>query len=502
MCARLCTLLSLALLPALAWGLSDNEKAGQQLYRYGQANTDSPVQARLEAADTVVDASLLPCAGCHGRDGRGRAEGGLNPPDITWARLSKPYGERLPGARQHPPYTEASLARAIREGVDPGGNRLSPAMPRYSLSQRQVRDLIAYLQRIEEDFDPGISDQSLVLGTWQPLSGAQADGGQAVSLSLREAIAQINLDGGIHGRRLTLVVVDSAERDEQAVLDELLDQHEVFALVAVQTSSAAQQEQLRQAGVPLVGTLLRNDPGPGSAWTFEPLAGIQDQMKALGLFAEQALSARGAALILVGPEPAHQAQAESLSRWLVQRGWPAPAIQGAEAPLVLGDGLSALFLLGSGLSSSQVSLLASHSPPPYLLLAGEQAQAELFELPMAFSARVFVAYPFLPDDWTPAFRERLARQRAILGNGYLNRRVSASVALAILEEGLRRAGRQLSREALIRALEGLYDHPTGMSPRVGFSGGRRVGAGAHIVRLDLKNRELHHTGYYIPPEQR
>lgn len=66
--------------------------------------------------------------------------------------------------------------------------------------------------------------------------------------------------------------------------------------------------------------------------------------------------------------------------------------------------------------------------------------------------------------------------------------VSQLAALAsaeLLEEGLRQAGRDVSREKLIVALEGLYDHETGLTPRMSFGPNRRVGArGAYVLTVE------------------
>ncbi len=52
----------------------------------------------------------------------------------------------------------------------------------------------------------------------------------------------------------------------------------------------------------------------------------------------------------------------------------------------------------------------------------------------------------------------------------------------ILVEGLKRAGRDLSREKLVTAIEGFYDFDTGLTPAVSYGPNRRIGAmGAYVV---------------------
>jgi hypothetical protein len=58
-------------------------------------------------------------------------------------------------------------------------------------------------------------------------------------------------------------------------------------------------------------------------------------------------------------------------------------------------------------------------------------------------------------------------------------------AARVFVEALRRAGRDLSRERAIEALEGLHEFRTGYTPPITFGPERRVGArGANIVAID------------------
>jgi len=57
------------------------------------------------------------------------------------------------GHGDHQAYTETSLQRAIIEGIDPSGKRLDDAMPRWSMSERDLDDLLQYLQGDREHDD-------------------------------------------------------------------------------------------------------------------------------------------------------------------------------------------------------------------------------------------------------------------------------------------------------------------------------------------------------------
>ena len=65
----------------------------------------------------------MACANCHGMTGQGKPEGGIDPSNITWEALTKPYGVTHPSGRKHPPYTARALelAEMVAEKSSPLG---------------------------------------------------------------------------------------------------------------------------------------------------------------------------------------------------------------------------------------------------------------------------------------------------------------------------------------------------------------------------------------------
>lgn len=174
--------------------LTAQEKRGQQIYRTGESPSGSEITALVGEEAMPVPASVLPCASCHGRDGRGREEGGLKPSNLQWDVLTKPYEV---GTRKHPPYTPATLRRAITTGLDPAKQKLHTAMPRYQMTLADVNDLVAYLQKVGTDRDPGLSDDSIRLGVLLPPSGTERE-------SIRETLLEYFADMTLFGRRVEL----------------------------------------------------------------------------------------------------------------------------------------------------------------------------------------------------------------------------------------------------------------------------------------------------------
>ncbi|WP_460423710.1 cytochrome c/ABC transporter substrate-binding protein [Pseudomonas sp. ZL2] len=486
---RIGLLLSVLLVSPLASALALNpqEQAGKRLYREGLSGSDAQVSARVGAADMRVPASVVPCASCHGNDGLGRAEGGVRPPSLNWQRLAGGQGARQANGRSYPAYSQASLARAIQEGRDPAGNRLDPAMPRFVLSMADQRNLSAYLKRLADDRDPGLEEQTLRLGTLLPTRGALAEPARVVAAVLNDRIAQINRQGGIHGRALQLINLDPGpdQASAEQALGQLIGQERVFALIAPMAPGleATLVSRLEQARLPLIGAAPQL---ASSRQVFDPLPGLREQLLSLADYAQGSLSLQGAEVNIVYADASFAALAANLRQALLERGWRNVSAEPFEqqAPAA-----QALFYLGKASGFSRLTeALQQAGRTPYLFASSNQVASELLLVPPAWSRRVFLAYPFIPGDWTAQGRAALTamRQRQGLDGRQGLLQVSTWCAMQLLEEALKRAGRDASREKLTQALEGLHDVQTGLTPALGFGPGRRQGLnGAHVVTVEM-----------------
>ncbi len=124
------------------------ESVGGEIFLYG---TDGGRAVSRRGSIGMMGGSGLGCADCHGRDGRGgRASmmmmGSFEAPDIRWSTLTSADMEHADGEAPHPPFDRDSFARAIRDGVDPGGDELKSPMPRWGVNDAQVDALIEYLK--------------------------------------------------------------------------------------------------------------------------------------------------------------------------------------------------------------------------------------------------------------------------------------------------------------------------------------------------------------------
>jgi len=147
----------------LASPKDDRITAGQRLYREGRGVSGAAITAMVQG-DVPLSGTQMTCQSCHGRSGMGTIESGRIPPGITGPLLFAP-DKRTRDQRRRPAYTEKTLARAIRKGVDAAGKPLDPLMPRFQLGDRDVAALAAYLRQLGTVPSPGVGSDSLRLAT-------------------------------------------------------------------------------------------------------------------------------------------------------------------------------------------------------------------------------------------------------------------------------------------------------------------------------------------------
>ncbi len=150
-------------LPAQGKDLDALVAAGKQLYLEGQSVSGAATKATVQG-DVPVTGKQVTCQSCHGRSGMGTIESGTIPPGITGPLLFAP-DIRTRTQQQRPAYTDKTLARAIRDGVDSAGKPLDPLMPRFQLGDRDLAALTAYLRQLGSKLSPGSTPNSLRVAT-------------------------------------------------------------------------------------------------------------------------------------------------------------------------------------------------------------------------------------------------------------------------------------------------------------------------------------------------
>jgi ABC-type branched-subunit amino acid transport system substrate-binding protein len=495
-------------------GLDLRERQGKQIYLQGTSPTGGKISASLSGNE--LPANALPCAGCHGRDGRGKPEGGVDPSNLQWDELTKPYEVTTPSGRRHGAYPDRLFVRAVSLGLDPAGNPLNPAMPRYQMSREDMDRLLAYLQRLGREPVPGVSDAEIRVGA---LVAAGTEG-EAVRGALEAWSEDLNQAGGIYGRKIRLVpaALSSSPEKRREETARFLDQEPpVFAVLGLPSDSENRLPELfEERETPLLGATdprIRREDFP-SRYVFYLDSGYEDQGKALVQFAAAAGGvgdgggkAPKIAILAEDAEP-FTGCVTSVSQEAVRLGWPvfsghyaAGAFSADVAKDLQKAGVELVVFAGRG--ADQKALLAAADQlgwKPRLLSWAAFAGADLLAAEASWDGRIYLALPTLPPD--PQFAQgssflRFA-ERHRLARVDVGGQMRALAAARVLVEALQRAGRDVDRESLIERLQELRQFDTGFSPPITYGPGRRIGAlGSYVVQLNLKDRTFAPVGGWI-----
>lgn len=480
--------------------LTEQEARGRAIYFEGASGAGEEIVAAIGDTGTEVPAAVMPCANCHGRNGRGKPEGGVYPSDLTWSTLTKSYSVERPGGRHHPPYTERLLKRAISMGVDPGGNRLHVAMPLYRMSHEDMEDLVAYIRRLGEDLDPGLSDDKIVLATLLPREGPLASLGGAIEGVLKAYFDDVNRQGGVYHRQLELRV-EAAPEDaaaRAAVLRRLVESDEVFALVGAFLPGAEGEiaSLVEELEIPLVGPFTLQPqidffaPNP---YVFYLLPGLEDLGRSLVSFADEG-SERPRAAVLLSADPVLAAAGQAIADQAAELGWPEVRRIGAGAEAgELGEEDTVFLFAGGEDQAAFLRRAAESGRYPRVLLPGTLVGRGVFDAPAGFAGRIYAAYPMLPSNQDPRSlgEYQSLAERYGLPTRHVTTQIATLASARVLVEGLKQSGRELSRGRLVEVLEGLVELDTGLTPPVTYSPNRRVGLrGAYVLSVDLERRTL------------
>jgi len=452
-------------------------RRGELLFRSGNSAQKNPVIA-VVAGGTRLPGSAASCAGCHGRDGSGRSEGGVSAPDIRWPTLTQSGTRDLDAGRSAKPYDEAALVRAITRGLDSSGNSLAAAMPRFELYGEDLEALTTYLKQLHLQRDPGISEKQVVIGTVLPLTGAAEKQGLALRTLLQNSIDAINAKGGLHGRTLMLEAEDAEGKNVQQRIPALGER--VLAIVTPYAPQLqAELRELARQQVPVVAPVMGPE-AQGLDPLFSTLPGARHVMGALaGYWSRLHEQDRGELIIVLGETNAESTEdfmrnllpKAGRFRFVNAKGLAAPT-PGQNRWLLLDTSPGLLQQLQGKLRGSRL-LVASTS------IVGAAGAA------LSEAEGIIVASPLLPPREDPALEQIQNRLRQIkleLPPALVT--IQALRGMAVLEEALRRSGRDLSREKLVQGMENISRIDTPGGP-LSFGPRQRVGArGATLFSMD------------------
>jgi len=334
---------------------------------------------------------------------------------------------------------------------------------------------------------PGVTADTITVGMPVALSGPVSTIGIPLARGAEAYVKWVNDRGGVHGRRVRLLVEDDRylPSDTLAVTRKLVERDEVFAIFRPlgTPTGAAIVDYLVERGVPVVapasGSSLWIQPFKRTYFNIQPVYFFEGRLMAK--YALETLGARRIAVFYQNDSYGKEGR-DAFIQYLRLQGIRIVA----DVPYEPGE--TSFTAHAARLREANPDLVFSYSiPVPQASVMREAARLGLrtrwlmtyvladpvmFVLagPLMDGARAgaWLVDPAGDDPAAVAYRERLkAAFPAEVPGGYS---ISSDAAAALLVEGLRRAGRDLTRERFIEAMETIRGFTAGgLTPPFGYT---------------------------------
>jgi ABC-type branched-subunit amino acid transport system substrate-binding protein len=343
--------------------------------------------------------------------------------------------------------------------------------------------------------DPGISDNTITLGMSSPFSGTNGAYGLEMRQTIEAYFEQLNKAGGVNGRKLELVAIDDGYETDRSIANSksLIEEKKVFALLAYYGSSPTTESMNKIFGpakVPLVGTIsgagtLREpvSANPNSRYMFNVRASYADetdaivnQLVSLGLksiavfyqndgFGKSGLDGVTAALKKHNMTPSAVGTVERNSVD-VAKAVESISKNTPQAVIMVTLSKPTTAFVKAMKKSGQNPMLMTLSP-----VGAEQLVQDLGAEARGIGISQVVPYPW--NDTIPVVRDY---QKLVGGKtGFTYYALEGYLMARVMVEGIKRAGKDLTREKLVGALEGLNNNDFG-GFRVTYGGSNRQGS--------------------------
>jgi branched-chain amino acid transport system substrate-binding protein len=334
--------------------------------------------------------------------------------------------------------------------------------------------------------DPGVTDGEIVLGLWSPFTGPTALLGTSERDGFQIWVSEINAAGGVHGRKIRLIAYDDAGSPQESLsaVRRLLNQDKVFALVAgsLSGSTLPALPLITAAKVPFVSSMSTNRRllDPPSRYVFRVWANEIAQVNSLLDWAVPKYGIKRPAIIYTtndygvgGQEAVAKRMKEKFNLALVASERYNQGDQDFSAQLLRIKQATpdAVFVWAFAAESGIIVRQAKELGITVQLLGGAGTATPLFPKGAGPAGVGFVAdfiVPHLPDtsNAAPVVKYRDALKK-VYPNGFPAGRPSeydlaGYGAGKLVEEALKRTGKELTREKFIDALETFKAVDTGV----------------------------------------
>lgn len=343
--------------------------------------------------------------------------------------------------------------------------------------------------------EPGVTDTTVTLGMSAPFSGPNGAYGEDMRQTIQAYFGQLNKAGGVNGRKIELIALDDGYETDRALANTktLIKDKQAFALLGffgTTPTEATMNTVFGPAGVPLVGTIsgapsLRQpiSSNPHARFMFHIRASYNDeteaivnQMVAIGLrriavfyqndgFGKAGLDGVTAALKRHNLTPAAVATVERNSLD-VNAAVQSVAKANPQAVVMVTLYKPSAAFIRAMKQAGQHPMFMTLSP-----VGTEQLVDTLGNEARGIGISQVVPYPW--NDTIPVVRDY--QKIAPKPGKYSYYGLEAYLTARVMVEGLRRAGRDLTREKLVSALESINNVDFG-GYRVNYSTTARSGS--------------------------
>jgi ABC-type branched-subunit amino acid transport system substrate-binding protein len=324
---------------------------------------------------------------------------------------------------------------------------------------------------------PGVTPKSILLGQSAAFSGPAAQLGIQMNIGAKAYFDHVNSQGGVHGRRIELRTRDDKYESELAAENtkKFIEEDRVFALFAYvgTPTTLAAMPVFTQAKVPLIGPFTGAEAfrSPLNPYIFNIRASYYDEtekivaqfagvgVKNIAVFyqndaygqaglkgVELAMGRRNMKISALGTVERNTVRVEDAVKKISEVSPDAVVMISAYTSIA--EFVRQMKRAGSAAQFYNVSFVGSKA-------LADALQAEGYGL---------VISQVVPFPWSPKIPVVKEYQRVLSENGIKEWNFSSLegfIAAKVLVEGLKRAGKDLNRQKLIAALEGIKRHDLG-----------------------------------------
>ncbi|WP_158597979.1 ABC transporter substrate-binding protein [Noviherbaspirillum saxi] len=346
----------------------------------------------------------------------------------------------------------------------------------------------------------GVTNTEIVLGTHQDLSGPVSSIGSHLRDGLQLAVDDINAAGGVHGRKVRLIVEDSAFDPKKAVLatQKLVNQDKIFALIAPLGSAPVQASMniALEQDVPLLFA------GTPADFTYKPFHKLKfglavpygEQVRAMTKYAVEKMGKKKFGILYQDDETGQNvlraveeqlkvhgmavAERASYKRGEVDFSSQISRLKAANVDVVM---------LGTIVRETAAAKMEARKQgwPVDMMVSQAGMYETVIKIAGEAAEGLYAMAQYLPirtQEQTPPLQAAVKRYQDKFNKEPDDGMVYGYLAMSVFAEGARNAGKTLNQETLVKGLEQIRNFKTVFAATpVSFGPNERLGSRSAIL---------------------